>query len=263
MKRALARHSAGEARVIPVLLRAVDWRGAPFSHLQAVPTGGLPVTSWENQDEAFADIARAIREAVTELTAQRAATTVATAAASAVASTVYFPSQPQLIEEQARGVIGRGYVEDALDRCVTTQRSGYFIIEGGPGSGKTAIAARLALNRTPVHHFIGRTGRRSDVRLILSSLIAQLEAPPDADALATLPVDELIARFDSALQRRARTSSPVLLLFDALNELTPDDVEPSFLPMDPLPPGVHVVVTSQPGERLTRGGDAQVIDASF
>jgi hypothetical protein len=252
LKRALARHAAGEARVIPVLLRAVDWRGAPFSHLQAVPTGGVPVTSWENQDEAFADIARAIREAVTDLTAPRASAGVTPPVASSGAATVYFPSQQQLIEEQARGMIGRGYVEDALDRFIATQRSGYFIIEGGPGSGKSAIAARLAINRTPVHHFIGRTGRRSDVRLILSSLIAQLGAAPDADALATKPVDELIARFDRALQRRARASSAVLLLFDALNELTPDDVEPSFLPVDPLPPGVHVVVTSQPGERLTR-----------
>ena len=29
MKRALERHQAGEARVIPILLRPVDWKGAP------------------------------------------------------------------------------------------------------------------------------------------------------------------------------------------------------------------------------------------
>jgi hypothetical protein len=253
MKHALARHAAGTARVIPVLLRDVDWRGAPFSHLQAVPTGAMPVTSWDNRDEAFADVARAIREAVTDLTTRQAAAGVTPTALSSGAPTVHFPSQQQLIEEQARGVIGRGYVEDALDRFIATQRSGYFIIEGGPGSGKSAIAARLAIKRRPVHHFIGRTGRRSDVRLILSSLIAQLDATSsEADALVAKPVDELIARFDGALQQHARASSPVLLLFDALNELMPDDVEPLFLPMDPLPPGVHVVVTSQPGERLTR-----------
>jgi hypothetical protein len=251
MRRALARHTEGAARVIPVLLRDVDWRGTPFSHLQAVPAGGLPVTSWENQDEAFANVARAIREAVGELTAKRPAADITSAEPSSDTSTVYFPSQQQLIEEQARGIIGRGYVEDALDRFIASQRFGYFIIEGGPGSGKSAIAAKAAKKRAPVYHFIGRTGRRSDVRLILASLIAQLDAGSVADALAAKSVDELLARFESALQRRARASPPVLLLFDALNELTPDDAEPLFLPTDSLPPGVFVVVTSQPGERCT------------
>ena len=49
MRRAMARHDAGEASVIPVLLRAVGWQGAPFGRLQAVPRG-LAITSWSNQD---------------------------------------------------------------------------------------------------------------------------------------------------------------------------------------------------------------------
>jgi len=63
--RAMERHEAGTARVIPVLLRAVDWTGAPFSTLQALPKDARPVTSWSNPDEAFADIARGIRQVVT------------------------------------------------------------------------------------------------------------------------------------------------------------------------------------------------------
>jgi len=38
MKKALERHAAGEARVIPVLLRACDVKKAPFAHLQSLPT---------------------------------------------------------------------------------------------------------------------------------------------------------------------------------------------------------------------------------
>jgi hypothetical protein len=34
MKRALERHEAGTARVIPVIIRACLWNGAPFSKLQ-------------------------------------------------------------------------------------------------------------------------------------------------------------------------------------------------------------------------------------
>jgi hypothetical protein len=36
MQRAMARHEAKEARVIPVILRPVDWQDAPFGKLQAL-----------------------------------------------------------------------------------------------------------------------------------------------------------------------------------------------------------------------------------
>lgn len=65
MKRALERHASGDAQVIPVILRACDWHGAPFGKLLATPTDGKPVTSWPNKDEAFTDVAKSIRKAVT------------------------------------------------------------------------------------------------------------------------------------------------------------------------------------------------------
>jgi len=68
MTRALERHDRGEARVIPVLLRKVDgWQSAPFARLQALPIDLRPVTTWPNRDEAFADVARGIRQAVGQL----------------------------------------------------------------------------------------------------------------------------------------------------------------------------------------------------
>lgn len=71
MKRAMERHEAGEARVIPVILRPVYWRGAPFGKLQALPTDGKPVVSsqWHNLDEAFYNVAEGIRKAVEGLNA--------------------------------------------------------------------------------------------------------------------------------------------------------------------------------------------------
>ncbi|MDQ3821602.1 MAG: toll/interleukin-1 receptor domain-containing protein, partial [Acidobacteriota bacterium] len=53
MRRALERHEAGEARVIPIIIRDVDWKDAPFGKLQALPTDGIPVSSaqWNNRDE--------------------------------------------------------------------------------------------------------------------------------------------------------------------------------------------------------------------
>ena len=63
MMRALERHEAGEARVIPVILRPCDWQQAPFGKLLAAPKDGKPVTKWANADEAFLDVANAIRAA--------------------------------------------------------------------------------------------------------------------------------------------------------------------------------------------------------
>jgi len=70
VKRAMERHEVGEARVIPVILRKVDWKSAPFGKLQALPTDAKPLTSWSNRDEAFFDVAQGIRVAVMELRAE-------------------------------------------------------------------------------------------------------------------------------------------------------------------------------------------------
>lgn len=67
LKRAMKRHESGEARVIPIILRDVDWKGADFGKLQALPKNAKPVTSWNNEDEAFTDVAKGIRKAVDEL----------------------------------------------------------------------------------------------------------------------------------------------------------------------------------------------------
>lgn len=67
MMRAMERHENKEARVIPIILRPVDWKGAPFSKLQALPRDAKPVTLWSNQDEAFYNIAKGIRKVVEEL----------------------------------------------------------------------------------------------------------------------------------------------------------------------------------------------------
>jgi len=67
MKRAMKRHEAGEARVIPVILRPVDWKGAPFVKLQALPRDAKAVTEWPNRDKALLDVVRGIRAAVKEL----------------------------------------------------------------------------------------------------------------------------------------------------------------------------------------------------
>jgi formylglycine-generating enzyme required for sulfatase activity len=78
MHRALQRHEEGVAVVIPVILRAADWEGAPFGKLQALPREGRPVTKWRNRDEAFTDIANEIAKVATRLSRAKAAGGAAT-----------------------------------------------------------------------------------------------------------------------------------------------------------------------------------------
>ena len=67
MHKALQRDKAGTARVVPILLRPVDWEDAPFSHLQILPTEARPVTKWSDPNEAFEDITKELRKVVKEL----------------------------------------------------------------------------------------------------------------------------------------------------------------------------------------------------
>ncbi len=67
VKRAMERHESEQARVIPIILRPVDWHTAPFAKLQGLPKDAKAVTKWGNRDEAWYNIARGIREAVREL----------------------------------------------------------------------------------------------------------------------------------------------------------------------------------------------------
>jgi TIR domain len=68
LKRALERHEARTALVVPVVLRPCLWQRAAFAKLQALPTDGEPVMSdkWPSQDAAFLVVAEGIARAVEE-----------------------------------------------------------------------------------------------------------------------------------------------------------------------------------------------------
>ena len=67
MQRALERHEAGEACVIPIILRAADWKDMPFAELQALPRDGKPVKSWADRDEAWTDVVQGLKQIAKQL----------------------------------------------------------------------------------------------------------------------------------------------------------------------------------------------------
>jgi hypothetical protein len=69
MMRAMERHENGEAWVIPILLKSVDFTNAPFSHLQRLPRGQKGVAEWNSgsRDRIFTDIVLEIRKVIFDI----------------------------------------------------------------------------------------------------------------------------------------------------------------------------------------------------
>lgn len=61
MRRAMERHAAGEARVIPIIVDPCDWHVAPFGKLLALPEDGKPISKFPNMHDAFLQITKEIR----------------------------------------------------------------------------------------------------------------------------------------------------------------------------------------------------------
>jgi hypothetical protein len=64
MTRAIERHHANQARVLPIILRPTDWKGAPFAELEVLPAKGKAVTRWPTHDDAFENVVQGIRRAI-------------------------------------------------------------------------------------------------------------------------------------------------------------------------------------------------------
>ena len=69
--RAMEMHEASEARVIPVIVRDVNWHSAPFGRLKALPRDGRAVTTWPNRDTAWRNVSEGIEAVVKEMRANR------------------------------------------------------------------------------------------------------------------------------------------------------------------------------------------------
>jgi hypothetical protein len=64
LDKAMRRHTAGEAIVVPIIARPCDWQLSQFTGLQVLPKDGRPVTDWNNKDTALLDIERGLRRVI-------------------------------------------------------------------------------------------------------------------------------------------------------------------------------------------------------
>lgn len=68
---ALRRHEAGEATVMPVILRSCGWKYTPLTKIQAYPEKAKPVVSWAYVDEAYTNVVDGVYLAATKIRERR------------------------------------------------------------------------------------------------------------------------------------------------------------------------------------------------
>ncbi|MBV8995644.1 MAG: ATP-binding protein, partial [Pseudonocardiales bacterium] len=152
---------------------------------------------------------------------------------------------------------GRAALIAQIDAYIESHRSGYVLIRGEAGVGKSTLAAHLVWNRWCVHHFTRIEGacspeqaRRSIAAQLISAwdLAEGLGLEEDFPAVADRP-DWLVKVLRAAAQRRDELDKDlrVVLVIDGLDEADPpapgrETGIPLGLPRpESLPDGVFVV----------------------
>ncbi|MGB0385588.1 MAG: CHAT domain-containing protein [Ardenticatenaceae bacterium] len=181
-------------------------------------------------------------------TAPLSATPVVPVAASLIPSQFH-----SFIEDKTAGFVGREYVFATLDHFLSTQRSGYFTIEGRPGVGKSAILAEYVKRTECLAYFNMRSqGLNSTTQFlqnICSQLIVRYGLPyPSLPANATQDG----AFFGQLLREATIRLAPqerLVIAIDALDEVDlmghPRGVNILYLPPS-LPERVYFIVTRPP-----------------
>ena len=67
VKRALERHLAGDAYIIPILLYPTDLKDSSFSNFKYLPKNGKPIMAWQTPSLAYEDIVMDIHKFILEL----------------------------------------------------------------------------------------------------------------------------------------------------------------------------------------------------
>jgi hypothetical protein len=146
--RALLRHESGDARVIPVIVRPVDWQGLTIGKLQALPKDGKPVTSWPSRDEAWLNVAQGVRQAIEEMAGRKAQRIRESGLLPAA-----IPRPPRVGFVARRDQDGRDLIERLRDE-LAPERPQIVTLWGPGGAGKTTLAAEAA--RAMADQFRGR-----------------------------------------------------------------------------------------------------------
>jgi tetratricopeptide (TPR) repeat protein len=221
MKQALDQALEKLVRIIPILLRPVDWPHVPFGHLEPLPPNATFILQRDNRDQAFVEVVAGIRRAIENVAASFARTD--------------FPSIWNVPFPRNLFFIGR---EDLLAQLHTQLQQGQTAalsqaISGLGGVGKTQLAVEYAYRYYQEYQAVLWVHAES-VEVLTTSYT-------EIATLLNLPVKEepeqaiIIQGVKAWLQNHRDW----LLILDNADEL---DILPAFLPPRL---GGHVIITTR------------------
>lgn len=218
VKRAMERHEAGEARVIPTILRPCDWQSAPFGKLQSLPKDVNPVTKWDNIDEAFLDIARGIRKAAAEVSSSRSSNISPTVEPPRPTPSVYIPDALRVDFVGRSDNEGNDHIARLKEELAPHKRR-LVALWGAGGVGKTALAAEAA--RALSDDFAQRVvwvsadGRED---FSLSSLLDEIARQLKYEDLRKLALESKKEQV-----REVVAAAPTLVVLDNFETISPEE----------------------------------------
>jgi tetratricopeptide (TPR) repeat protein len=202
--RALLRHESGDARVIPVIVRPVDWQGLPIGKLLALPKDGKPVTSWSDRDEAWLNVAQEIRKVIEEMAGRKAQRIRESGLLPAA-----IPRPPRVGFVARRDQNGRDLIERLREELAPERRQ-IVTLWGPGGAGKTTLAAEIA--RAVADQFRGRivwTGPQLRADFSASAMLDEIATQLGRADLRTASTAD-----KPKLVRALLAESPVLVVLD-------------------------------------------------
>jgi hypothetical protein len=158
-----------------------------------------------------------------------------------------------LIEEKTEGFVGREFVFEAIENFLASQPNGYFIIEGEPGIGKSAILAKYVQQTGCVAHFNVRSQGITSVERFLKNVCTQLISRYNLPYSSLLPDAKRDGQFFAQLlgevSAKLKTGDRLVIAIDALDEVDRTDHTGANLLYLParLDKGVYFVMTQRPG----------------
>lgn len=160
-----------------------------------------------------------------------------------------------LINDKTKGFVGRTYVFDEIADFLVKHPKGYFIIEGDPGMGKSAILAEYARRTGCVVHF-NVQGQYETAEELLKTLCIELIDRYQITS-KTVPTD--VKQYGSFLDRllaetaQNRNDKQIVIAIDALDEVDLSTQKSNdnilYLPRY-LSEGIYFVMTRRRGVEI-------------
>lgn len=169
----------------------------------------------------------------------------------------YFKSQTGIIEYYVKTFFGRDEERNAIESFIANNASGFYLLKGVPGQGKTALLADIIKRNNSIHHFISENEGRNEEEAMIRSLYVQIAKKMNhpIEFVPNRP-DDLKRSFSNLLQSFSdyliEHGKKEIIVLDGLDEFKQlDYIQLNYLP-EYLPKNVFIVASSRPVAALNQ-----------